>query len=429
MMSPSARREYVRQMQPLYRAARGKKEKIRLIRQVSETLNCHKKHAGRLMRGPRPQPERPLRHREPVYPERLIHILQKVWAAAQHPWSVRLQATLPLWLPWIKQRWPISGEEEKLLLSMSAATMDRRLAAHKAQLKHRLYGKTKPGRWLRQTIPIQTESWNVPEPGWTESDTVSHSGPTASGVFAYTFNQVDLFSGWIEMVAMLGKYAHLVVVAAEVMRRAMPFEQKGMDTDNGEEFINWELDRYCHKTDLKRFRSRPNKKNDQAHIEQKNGTHVRRLMGWDRYDTEEAVAAMNDLYRNEWRLLTNLFLPSVKLANKIRIGSRIKRVYSAAKTPLDRLRDSGLGDRKKIEAFYDLRQELDPFELSKAVEAKLERIWKLASHARLAPAKPPARRWPMLEEDNYPPLGAPLRNTAMEKIRKTYWKERMLGIN
>ncbi len=428
MMSPSARREYVRRMQPIYRGARGKKEKSRLIRQVSETLNCHKKHAGRLMRGPCPEPEGRLRRREPVYPERLVHILQKVWAAAQHPWSIRLHATLPLWLPWIKLRWPLTDEEEELLLAMSAATMDRRLAAYKARLKHRIYGQTKPGRWLRQSIPIQTESWNVPEPGWTESDTVSHSGPSASGTFAYTFNQVDLFSGWVESVSMLGKYAEQVVLAAQEMREAMPFEQKGMDTDNGEEFINWELDRYCHKTGLKRFRSRPNKKNDQAHIEQKNGTHVRRLMGWDRYDTQEVVDAMNDLYRNEWRLLSNLFLPSVKLSRKIRVGSRTKRVYGAAKTPLDRLRDSGMGDKKKIEALYELRRKLDPFELARTMEVKLGRIWKLASHARPAPEKPPARRWALLDDDNYPPLEVPLRYSVLENIRKTHHKERLLGI-
>lgn len=195
---------------------------------------------------------------------------------------------------------------------------------------------------------------------------------------------------------MLGKQAKNVVEGAKEMRQAMPFEQKGIDTDNGEEFINWELDRYCQNTGLKRFRSRPYKKDDQAHIEQKNGTHVRRLIGWDRYDTEEAVAAMNDLFRNEWRLLTNLFLPSVKLANKIRIGSKIKRVYGAPKTPLDRLRDSGKGDRKKIEELYKLRGELNPFELAKQVEAKLERIWKLASHAKPPAAEVPAKRWKML---------------------------------
>ena len=127
------------------------------------------------------------------------------------------------------------------------------------------------------------------------------------------------------------------------------------------------MNRYCEDNDIQRFRSRPNKKDDQAHIEQKNSTHVRQLLGWDRYDTEEAVAAMNDFYRHEWRLLSNLFLPSVKLANKIRIGSRIKRVYGEAQTPLDRLMDSGLGDREKIEALYEQRKTMNPFELSNIV--------------------------------------------------------------
>lgn len=429
MMTLSARREYVRQMQPIYHDAKGRKERTRLIRQVSETLGCHKKHAGRLMRGPEPVRKAPARRRDPIYTERLFRIIEDVWLASQHLWSVRLKATLPLWMSWIKMRWTLTPQEEKLLLKISPATMDRRLKPYKNRLKHKLYDKTKPGRWLRQTIPIQTESWNVPDPGWLESDTVSHCGAFASGRFAYTFNQVDLFSAWVESVVMLGKQSKKVVEAAKEMREAMPFEQKGIDTDNGEEFINWELDRYCHDTGLKRFRSRPYKKDDQAHIEQKNGTHVRRLIGWDRYDTEEAVAAMNDLFRNEWRLLTNLFLPSVKLAKKIRIGSKIKRVYSIPKTPLDRLRDSGKGDRRKIEELYKLRGEMNPFELSKKVEVKLERIWKLASHAKPPAAEVPAKRWKMLEADNYPPLCVPFRSLEVEKVRKMNLRERILDTN
>ena len=302
-MSPSARGQYVRRMQVLYREAKGRREKSRLLDQVSETLGRKRRQAKRLMRGKVPPIERPFRHRDPVYPERLIRILEEVWKATQYLWSVRLKAALPLWMPWIKRRWELSTQEERLLLAMSPATMDRRLGPHKRRLGHKIYGQTKPGRWLRQTIPIQTESWNVPEPGWLEVDTVSHSGSNASGTFASTLNQVDLFSGWVEMRAILGKRAEEVVAATEDIRRELPFELKGMDSDNGEEFINYELDRYCRKTGVRRFRSRPNKKDDQAHIEQKNGTHVRRLIGWLRYDTPEAVAAMNGLYRGEWRQL------------------------------------------------------------------------------------------------------------------------------
>jgi len=427
-MTLSAKREYVRQMLTIYKNANRKKEKSRILEQVSQTLACHRKHAIRVIRKPPAEVIRRLR--DPIYPNQLIRILEEVWIVAQRPWSVRLKAALPLWLPHIKQKWPLSSEEERLLLNMSAATMDRRLGPYKTRLKRKVYGKTRPGRWLRQAIPIQTESWNVPEPGWLESDTVSHSGPNAFGTFAYSFNQVDLFSGWVESLAILGKSAVNIVVGAEIMRQAMPFKQKGVDTDNGDEFINHPMKRYCEANNIQRFRSRPNKKDDQAHIEQKNSTHVRQLIGWDRYDTEEAVTAMNDLYRNEWRLLANLFLPSVKLTNKIRIGSRIKRVYGEAQTPLDRLRDSGLGDQNKIEALYELRKTLNPFELSKTVEAKLIRIWKLATRVRPSPAPEPTRIKPnwTLEIGDYPPYCVPRASQDVARMRSGYRKERMLGI-
>lgn len=429
-MTLSAKREYVSHMRTLYQVARKRKEKTRLIKQISETLSCHRKHAIRLMRRHQPPEIGLSRFRLPKYPEHLVRILEEVWVAAQRPWSVRLKATILLWLPHIIRQWDLTASEAELLLSMSPATMDRRLARYKTQMKRRIYGKTRPGRWLRQATPIQTESWNVSEPGWLESDTVSHSGPSAYGTFAYSFNQVDLFSGWVECVAILGKLADKIVTAAEEMRQAMPFKQKGVDTDNGEEFLNWPMVRYCAGHGIARFRSRPNKKDDQAHIEQKNGTHVRQLIGWDRYDTEEAVAAMNDLYRKEWRLLANLFLPSVKLARKIRIGSRIKRVYEEAKTPLDRLRDSELGDREKIEALFRLRQTINPFELSRTVESKLVKIWKLSTRVRPSRemAAPAERKlnW-TLETGDYPPLCVPRVSQKLLQIRKTYLKERMLG--
>ena len=389
-MSPAARREYVVRMQAIYRGIRGpgaRGEKGRVLKQVSETLRRGHRTAKRLMRSPPAAIEK--RHRAPLYPESLIRVLESVWEAGQYAWSVRLKALLPLWMPRIKQRWALSPKDQRMLLKMSPATMDRRLAPHRKKLGTKIYGQTKPGRWLRQTIPIQTDSSNVKEPGWIEADTVSHSGPNASGLFGYTVNKTDLFSGWDEPYAILGKAAVEVVMASEAIRQAFPFNQQGEDTDNGEEFINYEMDRYCRGRGIKRFRSRPYKKDDQAHIEQKNGTHVRRLIGWDRYDTQEAVDAMNDLYRKEWRLLTNLFLPSVKLDYKVRNGSRLKRVYEDAKTPLDRLWESKMGDRAKLEQLRQLREELDPFELSKAVDRKLKVIWKLASTGRIKPAALP----------------------------------------
>ena len=378
-MGPLARREYVRDLQKRYDNAQGRKEKGRILDEVCANLDCHRKHAIRLLNGAAPALERPFRQRDCVYPERLIKVLESIWRASFYLWSDRLTRAMPLWLPWAKKNWRLSAEEEEQLLGMSASTMDRRLAPYKKKLGRRIYGKTKPGKFLRERIPIQTESWNIPEPGWFEVDTVSHSGACARGTFAYTVNEVDLFSGWVESRAVLGKGSWGVVQALHDIRQVLPFVQKGLDSDNGEEFINWHLVRYCEEHKLAFSRSRCYKKDDQAHIEQKNWTHVRKLMGWDRYDTEAVVAAMNDLYRNELRLLSNLFLPSVKLNNKIRIGSKLKRVYDYAKTPLDRLLESGQGDRGKIDELRKLRERLDPFRLSQVVDKKLQAIWAMAS--------------------------------------------------
>ena len=433
-MSPKARSEYVEHMKGRYQAVKCRKAKGRLLTEVSENLSCHRKHATRRMNEKIVESEKSRRHREAIYPEKLIRILEIIWEDGQYPWSMRLKELVSLWIVWIQRRWKLSPEEKRQLLAMSAATMDRRLAPYKRRASRKIYGKTKPGRWLRQTIPIQTESWDVPEPGWQEIDTVSHSGPQAEGLFAYSVNQTDLFSGWTECRAILGKGAAEVKIAIEEMRVDLPFELKGLDSDNGEEFINWVLDKYCRDSKVQRFRSRPYKKDDQAHIEQKNWTHVRKLIGYDRYDTQAAVDAMNDLYRNEWRLFCNLYLPSVKLAQKIRIGAKIKRIYSKAKTPLDRLLDSEKGDRVKLEALRKLREKTDPFELSAAINKKLSIIWALASKANLRLAdKPIAKRkrfWEQRGGYELPThLFLPLRNITIDRLRAQCEREGRMRMN
>ena len=421
-------------MRGRYLTVGRRSEKSRLLTEVSENLGCRRKHAVRLMNEKIVNSDKPCRRRDRIYPQRLVGILETVWEDSQCPWSVRLKKLLPLWIVWIRRRWQLTRKEERQLLAMSAATIDRRLAPYKRRASRKIYGKTKPGRWLRRTIPIQTESWNVPNPGWAEIDTVSHSGPSAEGLFAYTVNQTDLFSGWTECRATLGKSAAEVKLAIDEMRRDLPFDLKGLDSDNGEEFINWILDRYCRDSDVQRFRSRPYKKDDQAHIEQKNWTHVRKLIGYDRYDTQAAVDAMNDLYRNEWRLFCNMYLPSVKLAQKIRVGAKIKRIYHEAKTPLDRLLESDKGDRVKLEALRRLRETLNPFELSATINKKLSVIWALASKANLIRAdKPAARRkqfWNGPEQYELPTnIFLPLRNITVDRFREIWARERRLNIN
>ena len=215
--------------------------------------------------------------------------------------------------------------------------MDRLLQADKRQMRRRLYGRTKPGTLLKHQVPLRTDRWDVTEPGYTEADLVAHSGDRADGDFAHTVNQTDIVTTWVETQAVLGKSQVRVQQALEAMRQRLPFALLGIDTDNGSEFLNAHLVQYCRGLDIQFTRGRPYKKDDNAHIEQKNWTHVRKIVGYERYDTEAAVTALNTLYA-ELRLLQNLFLPTVKLVRKERVGARVRRLYDTPQTPLDRVR-------------------------------------------------------------------------------------------
>jgi hypothetical protein len=304
--------------------------------------------------------------------------VRAVWEAANYPWSTRLKALLPLWLPWIRERFPLTRAQEKQLLAISARQIDRRLQDHKTQLKRRLYGRTKPGTLLKHHVPIKTDHWDVTQPGYAEVDLVSHSGESADGEFIHSLTLTDIQSTWTESRAVMGKGETGVVNAIEEMRQGLPFSLLGLDSDNGSEFLNYHLVRYTDERKIQFTRSRPYKKDDNAHVEQKNWTHVRRLMGWERYDSNEALEAINDLYRNELRLFMNLFLPSVKLLRKERVGSKLRRFYGPALTPLDRLLKSGQGNRQAKAEMQMRRSSMNPFELSERVEKKLEKIWDLA---------------------------------------------------
>src|SRR5229473_3580489 len=164
----------------------------------------------------------------------------------------------------------------------------------------------------------------------------------------------------------------------------LPFRLLGLDSDNGSEFINWHLQAWCERKHIQLTRGRPYKKDDNAHIEQKNWTHVRKLLGWERYDTQDAVAAMNDLYRRELRLWLNLYLPSVKLVKKVRVGSKLRRVYDAPKTPFERVVASKQGDAAQLSILKELQRSLDPFQLAKVIDQKLEGIYDMANR-RLSP--------------------------------------------
>ena len=194
----------------------------------------------------------------------------------------------------------------------------------------------------------------------------------------------DIHTTWVETRVVMGKGQQGVCDAMEEIRQALPFPLLGIDSDNGSEFINHHLHRYCQDRQIQFTRGRPYKKDDNAHIEQKNWTHVRRVLGYERYDSPAAFDAIQDLYRHELPLFQNLFLPSLKLLRKVRIGSRLQRVYTAPLTPLQRLRSCPQADPEKIASWEDLLASLDPFALSQTIEKKLHAIYQLASRQRPA---------------------------------------------
>jgi hypothetical protein len=379
-VTPAARREYVRAVRPRYTLAPAN-AKPQILDEFCATTGYHRKYAIALLNHPPATHPGELAHqdRAPTYSEETIAVLAAIWEAAGYPWSSRLEALLPLWLPWVRRHFTLSPTIERQLRKMSPRTTDRRLQARKRQVRHRLYGRTKPGTLLKHHIPIRTEHWDVTTPGFTEIDLVSHSGNWADGEFLQTLILIDIHTGWDESRATVGKSQRAVCAALAEMRQALPFPLLGIDSDNGSEFINACIFHYCQDHAIQFTRGRPYKKDDNAHVEQKNWTHVRKLLGWDRYDSQEALAAINDLYRNELRLMMNLFQPSVKPVSKTRVGSRLRRKYDRPQMPLDRLLASGVGDPGKIKALQRLRARLDPFALAAAIDRKLHQIYRLAN--------------------------------------------------
>lgn len=416
------RMRYLEKIIKRYQAA-SKAAKTRILDELCKVCSYDRKYAiwklGSWIRGVRKK-GRLRRKREKKYNPEVLEIMEKIWEAANYPWSTRLKEIIRLWLPWVKKHFPLSQKQEQQLLAMSPSTMDRALKSKKHKMKRRLYGRTKPGTLLKHQIPIKTDCWDVEHPGFIEVDLVSHSGPDASGEFLHSVNLTDVLSGWVETRSVMGKGERGVVKALDEMRQELPFDVLAFDSDNGSEFINYHLKRYCDKAKIQMTRGRPYKKNDNAHIEQKNWTHVRRLLGWSRYDTPKAQEAMNDFYRNEYRMFMNFFQPSVRLQETVRKGSRVKRKYDLPRTPLDRLLDveekklalqqknepcisrtnesAGAEQPKpcsknvsedafsmKLSELKKRRESLDPFELSERVNQKLKRIWHLTHRAARAP--------------------------------------------
>ena len=369
-------------MSKRYRNA-SRSEKHIILDEFCAATGYHRKHAIRLIRGfkrftkPHPKPRGP----KPVYdsPE-LLKALKKIWLAANQPCSTRLKALLPLWLPSYGPTFgELSPQVLKDLVRISTATIGRLLKPVRIQYKKRGRATTKPGTLLRKQILLKTNQWDETRPGFLEADTVAHCGDSMAGMFAFTVDCVDIATGWTEQRAVWGKGETGVLEQIHHIEQSLPFPLLGFDSDNGSEFLNYHLLRHFteRKKPVQFTRSRAYHKDDNAHVEQKNWTHVRQWLGYDRLDNPKVVPFLNNLYTQEWRFFHNFFLPSVKLLAKERIASKTIRRYDPPKTPYLRVMESPLvtpATKKELSAKF---KTLNPFKLKAAIEMKLKKIFQV----------------------------------------------------
>lgn len=318
------------------------------------------------------------KNRHKKYDSDLIVVAIKIWELLDYPCGARLKPMLPeIYATLVRNKEIIFNQKISCQLSLiSARTLDRRLEkVRKEKNLKRNRGTTRHGSLLKSQIPIRITNWDTDKIGFSEVDTVAHNGGDPSGLFAYSLDLVEIFSGWSEQFAVLGKGEKGVAKALDSINKSLPFELKGIDSDSGGEFINWHMVKYCKVNKLFFTRSRPDRKNDNAYVEQKNNTHVRNWLGFGRYDTIEQVEMINDLYRNELRLFNNFFRPVMKIREKIKINNSVcQKKYDVAKTPYQRLLERNQISKEQKEKMTKLYLSLNPVLLKKLIDEKIRQI-------------------------------------------------------
>jgi hypothetical protein len=368
-MSIEARKQYLIAIRERYLNS-SKKQKKAILDEFCHVCNYSRKHAIRAIKlAPGASSKRP--GPKVIYDEKLILHLAKLWQAMGNMCSKKMVAALPIWLPFYRPL-DFSDEQKNLLLRISSATIDRCLKKFKEQ--RGLSGTDKSS--FKAMIPLQLlKSEELTVPGYIEADTVAHCGTSLAGQFAWSLTMTDLYSGWTENRSVWTKDGYVVMKAIQDIEESLPFFIHGFASDNGSEFINNDLFKYFKDrkdVPIEFIRRRPYKKNDNAHVEQKNWTHVRQVFGYNRLDNIRYVALMNEIYKIYWNPLLNFFTPSLKLAEKTRIGGRIKKKHSKAETPYQRLMASStltLTQREKLRKEFE---SLNPFKIRKLLDEKLK---------------------------------------------------------
>jgi len=402
-MNMDARRQYLKVLQERYFMAKSRRDKSSILDEYSRNTHQNRKYAIRRIRSFSSAP-RERRKRKQAYDGYVKVALAKLWEIFDYPCGQRLAPLLKTETSRLRQLEEIfiSSEVAQKLATISPATIDRKLK-HQREVLHlnRKRGGPKPASLLYKKVPIRLTEWDTSQLGFLEIDLVIHCGSSPLGLYICSLNTVEISSGWWEAEAIMGKGQDPTFKALKGIRKRTPFGWKGVDSDNGPEFINHHLINYCEKENLEFTRSRPNKKNDNAYIEQKNWTHVRKVFGYFRYDTDEELILMNSLYEKELKLYKNFFSPVMKLTRKERVGGRVKRKYDVPKTPYQRLIESGqISDEKKKELQIIYRT-LNPAELKRKIEEKTHRLYQLYEQKKRTTGANPSKKQRPRSVTNY----------------------------
>ncbi len=356
-----------------------KAQKGRLLDEYCRNTKQHRKYVIRKISRLAFGPPRVRKRRAVVYGPEVRKALEALWRVFDFPCGQRLAPLVRAELERLRRLKEVEVSERtaERLVRVSPATIDRLLRCKKGEIKDRRRYSSRGANLIAKKIPLKMTDWETSRVGYVEMDLVLHCGGSTDGEYGHSLSAMEICSGWWEGEAVMGRAQIRIFNALKEIRGRSPFAWLGIDSDNDSAFINKQLYRYSEDQRLEFTRSRPYRKNDNAYIEQKNFTHVRKPLGYLRYDTSEELAIIQDLYRRELRLYKNFFQPVMKLVRKDRIGGHLKRVYDVPKTPYQRLLES---NQISAQAAQELRQvylSLNPADLKRQIDRKLSKLFDL----------------------------------------------------